>query len=248
MKKILTLLVVGYIILVGSSFIAYAQLPYGSYCTDNIDCYSGRCIIGTCACIQNSDCSNNLYCDYDTGQCISIGPTGQHNKAYGDSCIGNSDCISDYCDINVCGCRQNSHCPSGQTCDIYGYCVGGGTGGTQCSYDGDCPGGQICTQGYCAGGGTSGGTSGGTAVIPNPLKCDDIQCLVQTIADFITGLVVVIGGIMIIISGIQFITSAGNEEKARRARQTIIYTLIGIAIAVSVDFIVGFLGEILGKR
>jgi len=126
--------------------------------------------------------------------------------------------------------------------------VGGGTGGTQCSYDGDCPGGQICTQGYCAGGGTSGGTSGGTAVIPNPLKCDDIQCLVQTIADFITGLVVVIGGIMIIISGIQFITSAGNEEKARRARQTIIYTLIGIAIAVSVDFIVGFLGEILGKR
>jgi len=89
---------------------------------------------------------------------------------------------------------------------------------------------------------------GGSATIPNPLRCGDIQCLVQAIADWITGLVVVIGGIMIIISGIQFIVSAGNEEKARRARQTIIYTLIGIAIAFCADFIVGFLGEILGKR
>jgi len=83
--------------------------------------------------------------------------------------------------------------------------------------------------------------------IPNPLICDTVECLVQKITDAITGLVTIIGTIMIIIGGIQFITSAGNEEKARHAKNTILYAVIGIAIAVSVDFIVGFLREILGR-
>ncbi len=87
----------------------------------------------------------------------------------------------------------------------------------------------------------------GQTTIPNPLKCDTIECIVQKIVDLITGLVTVIGTIMIIFGGIQFITSAGNEEKAKRAKDTILYAVVGIAIAVSVDFIVGFLREILGK-
>jgi len=83
--------------------------------------------------------------------------------------------------------------------------------------------------------------------IPNFLKCEDVECLVQTIADLIAGLVTVIGTIMIIVGGIQYITSAGNEDKARRAKNTVLYAIIGIAIAVSVDFIIGFLREILSS-
>jgi putative Mn2+ efflux pump MntP len=67
------------------------------------------------------------------------------------------------------------------------------------------------------------------------------------IADFIAELVTVIGTIMIIFGGIQYITSAGSEDKARRAKNTVLYAVIGIAIAVSVDFIIGFLGEVLGR-
>lgn len=87
-----------------------------------------------------------------------------------------------------------------------------------------------------------------TTAIPNPLKCEDVECIVQTIADMIAGLVTVIGTIMIIIGGIQYITSAGNEDKARRAKNTVLYAIIGIAIAVSVDFIIGFLREILSQN
>ena len=83
--------------------------------------------------------------------------------------------------------------------------------------------------------------------IPNPLRCEDVECLVQMIADFIAGLVMVIGTIMIIIGGIQYITSAGNEDKARRAKNTVLYAIIGIAIAVSVSFIIGFLREVLSS-
>ncbi|MDP2934149.1 MAG: TrbC/VirB2 family protein [bacterium] len=86
-----------------------------------------------------------------------------------------------------------------------------------------------------------------TTPIPNPLKCEDIECVVQTIADLIAGLVTVIGTIMIIIGGIQYITSAGNEDKAKRAKNTVLYAIIGIAIAVSASFIIGFLREILSS-
>jgi amino acid transporter len=86
-----------------------------------------------------------------------------------------------------------------------------------------------------------------TIPIPNPMPCEDIECIVQTIADMVAGLVTVIGTIMIIIGGIQYITSAGSEDKARRAKNTVLYAIIGIAIAVSVDFIVGFLREVLSS-
>jgi hypothetical protein len=100
----------------------------------------------------------------------------------------------------------------------------------------------------CSGeGGPGGPGSGGSAIIPNPLKCEDVECIIKAIADMIAGLVTVIGTIMIIIGGIQYITSAGNEDRARRAKNTVLYAIIGIAIAVSVDFIIGFLREILGS-
>jgi hypothetical protein len=91
-------------------------------------------------------------------------------------------------------------------------------------------------------------TTNPITVIPNPIKCEDVECLVQTIADMIAGLVTVIGTIMIIIGGIQYIASAGNEDRARRAKNTVLYAIIGIAIAVSVDFIIGFLREILSQN
>jgi len=53
---------------------------------------------------------------------------------------------------------------------------------------------------------------------------------------------------MIIIGGIQYMTSAGNEEKTNKAKKTILWAIIGIAIVISVNFITGFLEEILGKK
>jgi hypothetical protein len=51
---------------------------------------------------------------------------------------------------------------------------------------------------------------------------------------------------VIIIAGIQFITSQGDPEKAKKARSTIIYAIIGLVICVSsftiVRFVLGRLG------
>ena len=52
---------------------------------------------------------------------------------------------------------------------------------------------------------------------------------------------------MIIIAGIQYMTSAGSEDKTKKAKQMIVYTLIGVAIITAANFIIGLIQEILGK-
>lgn len=86
-----------------------------------------------------------------------------------------------------------------------------------------------------------------TVTIPNPLKTDSITGLIGIIGGILQVAAVTIGVIMIIIAGIQYMTSAGNEEKAKKAKQTIVYTLIGVAIVTAANFIVQLVSEILDK-
>lgn len=57
------------------------------------------------------------------------------------------------------------------------------------------------------------------------------------------GLVAVIAVIMIIIGGISYVTSSGDASKAKKARDTIIYGLIGLAIAILAFAIVAFVSQ-----
>ena len=84
-------------------------------------------------------------------------------------------------------------------------------------------------------------------VIENPLKSDSIEEIIKDITGLLKILAISVGTIMIIISGIQYLTSAGNEEKTSKAKKTMLWTIVGVAIVVAVDFIVGFIGEILGR-
>jgi len=86
-----------------------------------------------------------------------------------------------------------------------------------------------------------------TITIPNPLKYDKIEDIIKAITGLLKVIAIPLGTIMIIVSGIQYMTSAGNEEKASKAKKTMLYTIIGLAIVIAVDFIVGLLKEILGK-
>jgi len=86
-----------------------------------------------------------------------------------------------------------------------------------------------------------------TVVIPNPLEGDgDIPSVIHAITGLLKVIVIPLGIIMIIIGGIQYMTSAGNEEKTNKAKKTILWAIIGIAIIISADFIAGFIKEILG--
>jgi len=58
-----------------------------------------------------------------------------------------------------------------------------------------------------------------------------------TILSFIVGFVAVI---MVIVSGFKYITSGGDSGKVASAKNTLIYALIGAAIAVLAQFLVHF--------
>lgn len=84
--------------------------------------------------------------------------------------------------------------------------------------------------------------------LENPLQYDDLNKLIEGIADALAILASAVGVVMIIIAGIQYMTSAGNEEKAGKAKKTILYTIIGVAIVLAADFIVNLVGELLRKK
>lgn len=84
-------------------------------------------------------------------------------------------------------------------------------------------------------------------VIPDPLGERGITDILKAITGLLKIIAIPLGTIMIIISGIQYLTSAGNEEKASKAKKTMLYTVIGVAIVIAADFIVGFVTEILGR-
>ncbi len=86
----------------------------------------------------------------------------------------------------------------------------------------------------------------------DPRTCDttlpEIQASpdnVQKILQLLFGVIGAIAMIWIIIAGIQLTTSQGDPQSAARARQTIIYAVIGLVITLSAEAIVTFvLGRI----
>ena len=63
----------------------------------------------------------------------------------------------------------------------------------------------------------------------------------QTVVDFLLFLVGAISVIMLIVGGIRYILSAGDQQKVTDAKNTILYAIIGIIIAVLAWAIVHFL-------
>ena len=207
---------------------------YGENCQQNSDCESSICRNGTCGCSENSDC-------YVAGQsyqstCVNGTCVAGQSQAQNSNCWIRTQDSTEFAwqYENESECRsecQSFDCQLIYADECQGWCcISQGEGATNVS---------------CSG---SSASSGGSATIPNPLKCEDIPCVVDAITSLITSLVTVLGTIMIIIGGIQYISSAGSEDKARRAKNTVLYAVIGIAIAISVDFIVGFLREILSRN
>jgi cytochrome bd-type quinol oxidase subunit 2 len=67
-----------------------------------------------------------------------------------------------------------------------------------------------------------------------------INGLVKTIINVLSIIVGLVAVIMIIIGGFRYITSAGNPEQAKTARNTILYAIIGLVIVALAQIIVRF--------
>lgn len=63
---------------------------------------------------------------------------------------------------------------------------------------------------------------------------------VNTAINVVLGMIGVVAVIMIIIGGIQFVTSQGDAAKAARARNTILYSIVGLIVALLAFAIVNF--------
>jgi len=82
--------------------------------------------------------------------------------------------------------------------------------------------------------------------IKNPLKYDKIEDIIPAITELLKGIAITLGTVLVIWGGIQIMTAGGSEEKLTKGKKTITWTVIGVAIVILVDFIVGFIKEILG--
>jgi uncharacterized membrane protein YidH (DUF202 family) len=63
---------------------------------------------------------------------------------------------------------------------------------------------------------------------------------VQTMLQLLFGILAVIAVIMITLGGIRFITESTNPQETTKARNTIVYAAVGLAIAISGQIIVTF--------
>lgn len=84
-----------------------------------------------------------------------------------------------------------------------------------------------------------------TIDIPNPLGDKGIAEIIDVITDLLRVLAIGVGLIMVIWSGITIMTAGGSEEKVTKGKKMLTWTIIGVAIVISVDFIVGFIVELL---
>jgi hypothetical protein len=81
--------------------------------------------------------------------------------------------------------------------------------------------------------------------VPSELPRDDIAVIIVRVISYITGAVGIILLVMLIYGGVLYMTSAGSEDQAKKAKSVLTYAIIGIVIvALSfaiTQFIVGAL-------
>ena len=69
---------------------------------------------------------------------------------------------------------------------------------------------------------------------------DSLMDIVKNIINVVIGVVGVIAVLMMIIGGISFITSQGDASKVTKARNTILYGVVGLVVALLAFAIVNF--------
>jgi hypothetical protein len=96
-----------------------------------------------------------------------------------------------------------------------------------------------------------GYVAGATAVCLGGGNCDTglptaaaNSSALQHLLQIVFGIFGAIAVLMIVIAGLHFIEAQGDPSKIAKARNTIIYALVGLVIAISAEIIVSF---VLGK-
>lgn len=99
----------------------------------------------------------------------------------------------------------------------------------------------------------------GTALLPaiafaeiqgGPMTANSIVDGIKKVAGIFQAIIFAIAIIMILVAAFQFITAGGNEEKVATARKSLMWGLIGLAVAlfayVALPFVQSVLGTLFG--
>ncbi len=89
---------------------------------------------------------------------------------------------------------------------------------------------------------------GGEYCLPNPLgETTDITGLITKIADFlVVKIFTPVIGLLAILAGFRFVTAQGNEEKIKKARQNLIWTITGLVVVYGARVLIDFIQVTLG--
>ncbi len=95
----------------------------------------------------------------------------------------------------------------------------------------------ICPDGKPSSDGTFAGCYGG---VNDDLAGRDLNTTLNIIINVIIGIVGFVAVVMMIMGGISFITSQGDSAKVTKARNTILYGVVGLVVALLAFAIVNF--------
>lgn len=69
-----------------------------------------------------------------------------------------------------------------------------------------------------------------TVELPNPIACNDATCLIGQVVRYILGTIAVIATLMFVWGGVMMLTSGGNADQVKRAKETLVWAAIGVVV------------------
>ena len=87
------------------------------------------------------------------------------------------------------------------------------------------------------------------AVAPEPItpiieRPSDITAIIQDILGWVAGIVMVIAMIMLLYAAILYLTAGGAEDRVKRAKNYLIYAIVGVAVALLAYSVPYFLANV----
>ncbi len=79
-------------------------------------------------------------------------------------------------------------------------------------------------------------------------KPSDINRIIENVLAWIGGIVLIIALIMLLWAAILYLTAGGSEDRATRAKNYLIYAIVGIVIAILAFSVAPFLTTFFGWR
>ncbi len=83
-----------------------------------------------------------------------------------------------------------------------------------------------------------------TIPVPGPTNANLWELLARAL-QWLFNIVIVLAAIFLVVAGLQYVTSRGDENKVKSALNTLVYALIGVAIAILAKSLIYLVGHFL---